>query len=64
MAPDLSMAPMAPDLSMKIMEVNDLCGMPLETPTLDRYAPTVAIRGNSWDQPREGLKLSLADYLL
>jgi hypothetical protein len=56
-------APMAPELSMKMLDVNDLCGVPLETPTLDRYAPTVAIRGHFAD-PREGLKLSLADYLL
>jgi len=64
MAPDdFCGAPMAPELSMKIFEVNDLCGVPLETPTLDRYAPTVAIREHVVD-PREGLKLSLADYLL
>jgi len=58
---DFCTAPMAP--SMKILDVSDLCGVPLETPTLDRYAPTVAIRGDFAD-PREGLKLSLADYLL
>lgn len=57
-------APIDPELSMKFVELNNLCGMPLETPTLDRrYAPAIAIRGNS-DEPRGGLKLSLADYLL
>merc|ERR1712118_131161 len=75
MAPELTMQdmpdfctaplmPMAPELNMKVPDVNDLCGVPLEAPTLDRaHAPTVAIRGDR-DVLREGLKLSLADYLL
>lgn len=54
---------LAPELSIKMPDVNDLCGVPLETPTLDnRYAPTVAIRLEC-DGPRQGMKLSLADYL-
>lgn len=53
---------MAPELSMKLPDMNDLCGVPLETPTLDRCAPTVAIRTDD-DGPRLGLKLNLAHYL-
>jgi hypothetical protein len=56
-------APLAPELSIEMTDVNDLCGVPLETPTLDnRYAPTFAIRAEC-DGPRQGMKLSLADYL-
>jgi len=60
---DFSFAFMAPaELSMQLPSMDDLCGVPLETPTLDRCAPTVAIRTDN-DGPRHGLKLSLAHYL-
>lgn len=69
-APEMSMqdankfyaVPLAPELSMTLPDVSDFCGIPLETPTLDRYAPAVAVRADCGGI-RQGLKLSLADYL-